>query len=101
MSRQYPFLLPHALAQFRVRDLYANNLFIMNWGLFDELCGIWFNLLKDFERQLPSHRSTTYQNRDLSFLAERIFDLWLRSKQQAGTRLVHVPIFFIDIAANE
>jgi len=101
LSRQHPSLLPHALAQFRVRDFYANNLFIMNWGLFDELCGMWFNLLKDFERQIPSNRSRTYQNRDLSFLAERIFDLWLRSKQEAGTRLVHVPIFFVDVTADE
>jgi SAM-dependent methyltransferase len=96
VSRRYPTLLPHALTQFRVRELLANNMFIMSWALFDELCGIWFDLLKDFEHQVPARRSTTYQNRDISFLAERIFDMWTRSKQQAGTRLVHVPMFFID-----
>lgn len=96
VSHQYPSLLPYAVAQFRSRSLYANNLFIMNWDLFDELCSVWFDLLGDFEREVPSRHSTAYQNRDLSFLAERIFDLWLRSKQQAGTRVVHVPIFFVE-----
>jgi hypothetical protein len=95
ISRRYPDLMPSAVEQFESRELYARNMVVTNWSLFNELCALWFDLLKEFEREVPANRGNAYQNRDVSFLAERVFDLWIRYKKSTGTTIIETPIFFI------
>ena len=95
ISRRYPALMPFAVEQFEYKQLYAQNMLVTNWSILNELCTLWFDLLKEFEREVPAHRGEAYQNREISFLAERVFDLWIRHKKSTGTTIIEVPIFFI------
>ena len=96
VTRHYPELSPFITEHFSSNKLYANNLIITNWPIFDEMCTILFEILKEFERVVPRDRADIYQNRDISFLAERVFDLWLRHKQSTGTKIIEFPIFLIE-----
>ena len=96
ISWRYPDLMSFAVEQFHSNEIYANNLLVANWRHFHELCTLWFDLLKEFERQVPADRANAYQNRDISFLSERVFDLWVRHKRATGTMIIEMPIFLIQ-----
>jgi Domain of unknown function (DUF4422)/Methyltransferase domain len=95
ISQRYPNLMPFAVEQFKSNRLYARNMLVTRWSIFNELCTLWFDLLKEFEREVPANRGVPYQNRDISFLAERVFDLWIRHKKSTGTKIIEMPIFII------
>jgi len=95
IARSHPHMSPHLAETFGANALYANNLFITRWDHFDELCELWFEVLGAFERSVPVRTEDRYQRRDISFLAERIFDTWVRFRVAQGTKLVTVPILEI------
>jgi hypothetical protein len=101
ISRDYPHLMEHALEQFEDTYLYACNMFITNWSKFYELCSLWYDILLEFESQVPSGRSNSYQNRDISFMAERIFDIWIRYKKSKGEDVRELPIFFVKFNKDD
>ena len=82
---------PHIAAEFDQqlvrKDLYACNLFYLCWADFDDLCRFWFSVLGEFCSQIKWPRGDSYQDRDVSFLAERLFDVWIRARQKAGLQL--------------
>jgi hypothetical protein len=94
--RQFPQYIPVIIEQAKTNHLYANNMFITTWKNFDELCSLWFDVLQDFEATNPGGRADRYQNRDISFLAERLFDLWVRQKRRAGTKLAETGIHLVQ-----
>jgi hypothetical protein len=97
ISERAPDLLPYLGNLMTGRSLYAFNMFIMNWQLFDDLCQTWFDILFEFERRTPPHRANAYQNRDISFLSERIFDAWIRyAKDRYRLDLIELPIFYVE-----
>ena len=67
IANKYPCLVPFVESQFNTNLLYGNNIFVTNWALFDQICSLWFDLLRDFERAKPP-RNNAYQGRDISFL---------------------------------
>lgn len=95
IAHRHPYLGPHLAETYGAKTLYANNLFLTRWDHFDALCGLWFDVLGAFERSVPVRPEDRYQRRDVSFLAERVFDAWVRFRQAQGTRLVTVPILEI------
>jgi hypothetical protein len=96
ISKLHPELLPYARDMFSGNALFPCNMFVMSWSLFDQLCPIWFGILQAFEELVPPGRASAYQNRDISFLAERVFDVWLRyAKDKLGVDVQHRPIFFV------
>jgi hypothetical protein len=95
LSVTYPELVPHITHQFSSYEMYANNMFITKWEWFDEICRIWFDVLKRFEATVSPYRAGPYQNRDISFLAERIFDAWVRYKQSMGAAIIETPIYLV------
>jgi SAM-dependent methyltransferase len=95
ISRRYPELFPFSVEHFESKQLYYNNVLVINWYFFNELCTLWFDLLQEFEREVPAYRGTAFQNMDVSFLAVRIFDLWVRHKKSMGTTIIETPIFVI------
>jgi hypothetical protein len=97
ISERAPELLPYLDNLMTGRSLYAFNMFIMNWRLFDTLCHTWFDILLEFERRVPAGRALDYQNRDISFLSERIFDAWIRYAQDHQMiELKELPIFYVE-----
>ena len=95
LSRNYPKLLPYALSHFESPQLYANNMFIMRWDRFDDLCTLWFSVLGEFVQRVPPDRGSLYQNRDVAFLAERLFDIWLKQQVAYGISLIETPVYFV------
>jgi SAM-dependent methyltransferase len=93
-------LLPFFLEQFSDHLLFANNLFILSWAMFSELCGFWFDLLGSFAAKFPNAPSDAYQQRDVAFLSERVFDAWIRYRQKCGSEIVQLPILFVTEEAN-
>ncbi|PPQ39237.1 DUF4422 domain-containing protein [Rhodopila globiformis] len=82
---------PHLAAEFDQQlvrdDMYACNLFFLCWADFDDLCKVWFSVLGDFCSEVKWPRGDLYQNRDVAFLSEGLFDVWVRTKQKAGLEL--------------
>lgn len=95
IARMHPHLTPYLAETCGANAFYANNLFLTRWDHFEELCELWFEVLGAFERSVPVRTEDRYQRRDISFLAERIFDAWVRFRAAQGTKLVTVPILEI------
>jgi hypothetical protein len=85
--------------------LYCNNMFIMKADLFNNLCSFWFNVLFEFERNNPHPKSlVNNQGRDIAFLSERVFDIWIKQMIKEGYNVHYVPIYkiaFPDVLSNE
>jgi hypothetical protein len=73
--------------------------------LFDELCEFWFDVLKKFEAAHPEPvASNEMQSRDIAFLSERVFDIWVKKKIAEGVKTSYVPIYniqFEKVKTNE
>jgi len=95
LSRKYPHILPFAVSSLREKELFFTNLFVTHWEIFDELCEFLFDVLQDFERAHPTLRASQYQNREIGFLGERLFHIWLRFKQHEGLRVIHYPLVYV------
>ena len=96
ISQLAPELLPYLDNLLQGRSVYAYNMFAIKWQLFDELCCTWFSVLRAFEEQVAPSRASTYQNRDISFLAERLFDVWIRyAEERYDLSIEEVPIYFV------
>jgi hypothetical protein len=76
--------------------LYCNNMFVMKADLFDNLCSFWFNILFEFERNNPCPKSlVNNQGRDIAFLSERVFDIWIKQMIKEGYNVHYAPIYKI------
>ena len=85
--------------------LYCNNMFIMKADLFDNLCSFWFDILFEFEHNNPHPKSlVNNQGRDIAFLSERIFDIWIKKMINEGCKVHYTPIYniaFSNILSEE
>jgi hypothetical protein len=81
--------------QFATDRLYANNLFVTSWGLFCELCELWFNYLARFADRLTQHDPAPYNRRDIAFLSERTYDTCGRCRESVRTEIIELPIFYV------
>ena len=96
VAQQAPQLLPYLDNLLSGQSFYACNMFAMKWQLFDDLCETWFLILRQFEMMVPAGRASRYQNRDISFLAERLFDVWIRyAVDKYSLEIDEVPIYFV------
>lgn len=96
LEDEFPELYKFTSVIFESNELYANNMFITSWENFDELCQIWFRVLSIFESIPKNKDANRYQTRDISFLAERIFTIWIHYKKAKGNNIMHIPIFHIE-----
>jgi SAM-dependent methyltransferase len=91
-----PELLPFMLEDFTSPLLYCNNLFVMNWGLFDRLCETWFPVLQGWCARVDAGRASDYQDRDVSFLSERLFSAWVKFVCSRGVEVDERPVIFVE-----
>lgn len=61
--------------------MFANNMFIMKWELFDEMMDWLFTILFEFENRINLNEYTDYQERILGFLSERLITVWIHHKK--------------------
>jgi hypothetical protein len=101
IGRRRSYLMPFVSQQLGTNAMYSNNLFVTSWPLFLDLCATWFDVLGEYERQTPRHDASPYQNRDIGFLSERVFDIWVRYRRQRGTAIFEYPLYWVgDDAAS-
>jgi hypothetical protein len=91
----YPEITKYIVAQFESDKLYTCNMFVLSWRDFDELCRFWFTILGKFCDAVPWPRGDSYQDRDVGFLAERLFDAWIRFKRDSGHTLIELPMLLV------
>jgi Domain of unknown function (DUF4422)/Methyltransferase domain len=96
VSESHPELLPFFVQDLVSTELYCNNMFLMPWQLFDRLCSTWFPVLEEFCARADASRAQDYQNRDVSFLSERLFDTWVKYVGAHGVEVEERPIFFVE-----
>jgi len=96
LTRKHPHLVPFIASSLKEKEIFFANLFVSHWEIFDELCAFLFDVLQDFEKAYPTLRASQYQNREIGFLAERLFHIWIRFKQHEGLQLIHYPIAYIS-----
>ncbi|MFO1088505.1 MAG: DUF4422 domain-containing protein [Hyphomicrobiales bacterium] len=93
--RKHPQLAPFIAHQFWFRKIVPFNMFVMTWENFEEICRIWFGTLQAFASKTPWPRENVYQSRDAAFLAERIFDAWVKYKAFRGATIRYLPVYFV------
>lgn len=59
------------------KRMFANNMFILNWDIFDRLMNWLFSILFEFEKQSDISNYKGYQERIFGFLSERLITLWI------------------------
>ena len=91
-----PELLPFLMEDFESSLLYCNNMFVMTWRLFDQLCAVWFPVLQEWCARAEVTRTWEYQDRDVSFLSERLFSAWVKYVRGRGVHVDERPVFFVD-----
>lgn len=78
-----------------MRELSPYCLYIMRWSLFDDYMSFWHQLCASLEPlvEIPDH---PFQFRTFSFLAERIFTIWLYHVRMEfpELRVLETPIVF-------
>ena len=91
-----PWLLPFLAEDFSSSHMYANNMFLMNWERFDTICSAWFSVLMEFCERVGADRAGKYQNRDVSFLSERLFNALIKYAGSQGIEVRQQPVYFIE-----
>ncbi len=57
--------------------MFANNMFVLKWEMFDKLMEWLFSILFEFEKQINLVDYKGYQERILGFLSERLITVWI------------------------
>jgi len=76
VAELYPEFLDSLDEMKKQNRLYANNMLILKWGQFDELCNWLFTILFEFEKRVSLENYIGYQERIFGFLSERLITLW-------------------------
>jgi len=69
------------------RDMCIGNVFIMKKALLNEYCTFLFDILGKAESKIDLSNRNSYQMRSLGFMAERIFNIFIRHKIDANPDL--------------
>lgn len=77
--------------------LYPYNMFVMSWKDFDAYCNWLFPILSQVERAIDISSYTAYQKRIYGFMAERLFNVWLRANNK---QIIEKPVMFITDAEH-
>jgi hypothetical protein len=62
--------------------LHLYNMFVMKRRLFEKYCEWLFDILFEVEKEIDVSKYDNYQKRVFGFLAERLFNVWLRYESQ-------------------
>ena len=101
LSELRPELLPFMLEDFTSSRLHCYNMFVTTWSLFDRLCETWFPVLQEWCARADASRAGAYQDRDVSFLSERLFSAWVKYVRSRGVEVDEWPVVFVDTGSPE
>lgn len=78
LKRDYPEYITSYNEVLAGNRLFANNMFILKWKMFDELMEWEFDILNKFEKEVKLSDYSDYQERIFGFLSERLITLWIQ-----------------------
>jgi len=78
--------------------LYAFNMFITSWKLFDEYMTWLFPLLFELEKRSDFSKDDPYQKRLCAFMGERLQNVWLHKKQ---LKIKELPVIYFKKTKEE
>lgn len=81
LADRCPDFLPTWSQVLQGNTLYANNMFVLPSGPYEEFMEWWFGMLFAFEQASELSRYQGYQQRVLGFVAERLLTLWVFHQQ--------------------
>lgn len=74
------------------------NMFIMNWGDFDNYCTWLFDVLSKVEDNVNISNYNSYQKRIFGFMSERLFNVYIRAN---NIRTLQKPVIFFTENNNK
>jgi hypothetical protein len=96
VAESAPWLLPFLAEDFTSSRMYINNMFLMSWQHFDAISSLWFPVLLEFCARVDGNRAGRYQNRDVSFLSERLFSALIKYAVSQGVQIREQPVYFVE-----
>ena len=77
LKEHFPDYLNSFMSVLNDNRLFANNMFILRWKMFDKLMTWLFAVLGRFEERVDLEHYQGYQERIFGFLSERLITLWI------------------------
>lgn len=77
LNEDYPDYIESYKAVLESNTMFANNMFILKWDMFDEMMKWLFSLLFKFEKEIKFEDYKDYQERIMGFLSERLITVWI------------------------
>ena len=77
ISDKHPSYIPAFDEVMNSQEMYAFNMFIMPWHLFDRYMEWLFSILFELEKRAKIDREDKYQKRVCAFMSERLQTVWL------------------------
>ncbi len=94
ISKLYPQYLSAFEDFLGGKRIYLYNMFIMRKDLFDRYAKWLFDILFEVEKQVNLSGYDPYQKRLFGFLAERLFNVWLKKE---NLKIKEVPVISIEL----
>ena len=77
LNENYPEYIESYNAVLKGNTMFANNMFVLKWNMFDELMTWLFSILFKFEKEINFGDYKDYQERIMGFLSERLITVWM------------------------
>ena len=100
LLRKYPFLKNAVMDSLNSKSLYASNIFFCKKEYFEVICSVWFDVFDEYRNEVDVSNRSPYQQRDIAFLSERIFDIIVRHLKILGCNVCELPVLHVDFRYN-
>lgn len=87
LKEKFPEYLDSFKTVFNGSEMYAFNMFIMPWSLFDNYMKWLFTILFELEKRSKIDKTDKYQKRVCAFMAERLQTVWIEKNKLKAKEL--------------
>lgn len=98
ITERWPHLYTACTESVASHELHAYNMVVAKRELFSEIFDFVIAVLAIARERIAPHPVDDYQRRDLSFLAERVFDIYIRYLLGKSYKALYLPTLYIDYA---
>ena len=91
ISEKFPDYIESFDETFSSRQMYAFNMFVLPWNLFDEYMNWLFAILFELEHKANINHNDKYQKRVCAFMAERLQNVWINKKR---LKVKELPVLY-------
>ena len=91
VAEKYPDYLEAFDKTMHAKEMYAFNMFILSWEIFDDYMKWLFTILFELEKQAKIDFGDPYQKRLCAFMAERFQTVWF---QKNNLKIKELPVLY-------